>query len=494
MSGVNTQTCDVIVIGAGPVGENVADRTAAAGLDTIIVESELVGGECSYWACQPSKALLRPALLYGEAVRFPGVGAAVTGPLDTRAVLEHRDRMASDWNDHGQVEWLDKAGISLLRGHGRLDGVRQVTVQTPDGDTVRLQARHAVAICTGSRAALPPLPGLDALRPWTSREATSASEVPGRLAIVGAGVVATEMATAWRALGSQVTLIARGARLLDRMEPFAADLVADRLRAAGVDLRFGRTIATAERAGGPDDSIHLTLDDGARIVADELLFATGRAPRTADIGLDTIGLDPGAWLATDDTYTVTAVDGEWLYAAGDVNHRALLTHQGKYQARIAGAVIADRARGRTLETGPFGRHSGTADLVAVPQVVFTEPEVAAVGLTAAEAARQGRAVDIVDYDLGRVAGAVQYDPDYRGRARVLVDPERGVLVGATFAGGGVAELLHSATIAITGEVPIDRLWHAVPAYPTISEIWLRLLETYRDQQHSQVQAAGDSAS
>ncbi|UGT42349.1 NAD(P)/FAD-dependent oxidoreductase [Nocardia yamanashiensis] len=481
MSDNEIRTYDVVVIGAGPVGENVADRTRAAGLSTVIVESELVGGECSYWACEPSKALLRPALLYREAARFPGVADAVTGPLDAQAVLKHRDRMVADWNDHDQVAWLESVDVELIRGHGRLDGPRRVTVETPSGETVRLAARHAVAVCTGTSAVLPPLPGLDAVRPWTSREATSAREVPDRLAILGAGVVATEMAAAWQALGSRVTLIARGSSLLGRVEPFAADLVAERLREAGVDLRFGTTISAAERAGGPDDAVHLTLADGTRLVADELLLATGRAPRTADLGLETIGLHPGEWLPTDDTFTVQAVEGDWLYAVGDVNHRALLTHQGKYQARIAGAVIADRARGLTLDTARWGRHAGTADLEAVPQVVFTDPEIAAVGLTTEDAARAGRAVDVVDYEIGRVAGALQYDPAYRGRARVLIDPERRVIVGATFAGPGVAELLHSATIAITGEVPIDRLWHAVPSFPTISEVWLRLLETYRDQ-------------
>ncbi|MBF6132097.1 NAD(P)/FAD-dependent oxidoreductase [Nocardia otitidiscaviarum] len=481
MSDNEIRTYDVVVVGAGPVGENVADRTRAAGLSTVIVESELVGGECSYWACEPSKALLRPALLHAEAARFPGVETAVTGPLDARAVLKHRDRMAADWNDRGQVEWLESAGIALIRGHGSLDGVRQVTVRTPDGCTVRLRARHAVAICTGTRAALPPIPGLDTVRPWASREAASAREVPGRLAILGAGVVAVEMATAWRALGAEVILIARESRLLGRVESFAADLVADRLRAAGVDMRFGSSIVTAERAGGPDDSVHVSLDDGTRIVVDELLLATGRAPRTDDIGLETVGLTSGQWLATDDAFTVTAVEDDWLYAVGDVNRRALLTHQGKYQARIAGAVIAARASGRELDMSPWGRHTGTADLVAVPQVVFTDPEIAAVGLTTEDAARAGRTVDVVDYDISRVAGALQHDPDYRGRARLVIDPERGVILGATFVGAGVAELLHSATIAIVAEITLDRLWHAVPSFPTISEVWLRLLETYRDQ-------------
>ncbi|WP_030991791.1 dihydrolipoyl dehydrogenase family protein [Streptomyces sp. NRRL WC-3744] len=474
----NIRTYDVIVIGAGPVGENVADRTTAAGLSTVIVESELAGGECSYWACEPSKALLRPALLRADAMHVPGLDPAVKNPLDVEAVLAHRNRMSADWKDDGQVEWIKSAGIDLLRGHGRLDGVREVSVQTPDGDTVRLRARHAVAVCTGSRAALPDLPGMDTLRPWTSREATSAQRPPGRLAIVGAGVVGVEMATAWQALGSRVTLLAREDGLLPRMEPFAGELVTERLREAGADVRFDVSVVAARRLG--DGEVRITLSDGDELTADEILFATGRAPRSEDIGLGTVGLTPGDWLPADDSLTVTAVPGNWLYAVGDVNRRALFTHQGKYQARIAGAVIAARARGEELDTDRWAPHSSTADLEAVPGVVFTDPEVASVGLTAAQAERDGRAVDVVDYEIGHLAGAVQYRPDYRGRARVLIDRDRHVVVGATFVGPGVGELLYSATVAITGEVPVERLWHAVPAFPTISEVWLRLLETWRD--------------
>ncbi|KUN18395.1 pyridine nucleotide-disulfide oxidoreductase [Streptomyces antibioticus] len=477
----NIRTYDVIVIGAGPVGENVADRTAAAGLSTVIVESELAGGECSYWACDPSKALLRPALFRADAAHVPGLDPAVKGPLDVAAVLAHRDRMASHWKDDGQVEWIKSVGIDLLRGHGRLAGEREVTVETPDGDVVRLHARHAVAVCTGSRAALPPLPGMDQLRPWTSREATSAHQPPGRLVIVGAGVVGVEMATAWQALGSQVTLLAREDGLLPRMEPFAGELVTERLREAGAEVRFGVSVVEAKRADGEGTGeIRIWLSDGSELTADEILFATGRAPRSEDIGLDTVGLEPGNWLTVDDTLTVTAAPGEWLYAVGDVNRRALFTHQGKYQARVAGSVIAARARGERLDTGRWGLHSSTADLEAVPGVVVTDPPVASVGLTAQEAERLGRDVEVVDYEIGHVVGAVQYRPDYQGKARILVDRERQVVVGATFVGPGVDELLYSATVAITGEVPVERLWHAVPAFPTISEVWLRLLETRRD--------------
>ncbi|WP_405578124.1 dihydrolipoyl dehydrogenase family protein [Streptomyces sp. NBC_01190] len=470
------RTYDVVVIGAGPVGENVADRTQAAGLSTVIVESELVGGECSYWACMPSKTLLRPVLARADARALPGLSDAVAGPLDAPLVLARRDEFTSHWKDDGQVGWLDSVNVELVRGHGRLDGPRKVTVTTPDGSTVTLLARHAVAVCTGTTAALPPLPGLEDVHPWTSREATSAKEVPGRLVVVGGGVVATEMATAWQGLGSQVTLLVRGSGLLPTMEPFAGELVTDALREAEAEVRFGVSVVSAIREG---DQVRVGLDDGGELTADEILFATGRRPHTDDLGLDTVGLTPGDWLTVDDTCRVADVADGWLYAVGDVNHRALLTHQGKYQARMSGAAIAARAKGEPVDDTPWGAHVATADAAAVPQVVFTDPEVAAVGLTAKEAERVGRRTKVVDYEIGNVSGAAVYREGYRGTARMVVDLDRGHLIGVTFAGPGVSELLHSATVAVVGEVPIERLWHAVPSYPTISEIWLRLLETYR---------------
>ncbi|WP_329402779.1 NAD(P)/FAD-dependent oxidoreductase [Streptomyces melanogenes] len=470
---------DVVVLGAGPVGENVADRVRAAGLSAAVVESELVGGECSYWACMPSKALLRPVIARSDARKVPGLRGSVAGPLDVPAVLAHRDEYVSHWKDDGQVRWLDGIGAHLFRGHGRLYGTRKVSVTSPEGEHHVLTARHAVAVCTGSRAVVPDLPGIADARPWTSREATSAQEVPGRLVVVGGGVVGVEMATAWQAFGARVTVLVRGDGLLPKMEPFAGELVAEALKEAGASVRTNVSVSEVVRDGGTGP-VTVVLDDGGRIEADEILFATGRAPRTDDIGLDTIGMDPGSWLPVDDSCRVAGSD--WLYAVGDVNHRALLTHQGKYQARIAGAAIAARAaKVPLLETDPWGAHAATADRAAVPQVVFTDPEAASAGLTLAEAEAAGHRVRAVDHDLGGVAGAGLYADGYRGRARMVVDLDREVLLGVTFVGPGVGELIHSATIAIAGEVPIGRLWHAVPAYPTISEVWLRLLEAYRDQ-------------
>ncbi|MGW3957867.1 dihydrolipoyl dehydrogenase family protein [Streptomyces sp. NPDC004752] len=465
---------DVVVLGAGPVGENVADRTRAAGLSTAIVESELVGGECSYWACMPSKALLRPVIARADARRLPGLDRAVQGPLDAPAVLARRDAYTSHWKDDGQVGWVEGIGAGLYRGHGRLAGPRTVTVTGPDGAVRTLTARHAVAVCTGTRALLPDLPGIADVRPWTSREATSAESVPGRLIVVGGGVVATEMATAWQALGSQVTVLVRGKGLLPRMEPFAGELVAEALADAGAEVRTGTSVDSVTRENG---TVVAVTAAGDRIEADEILFATGRVPHTDDIGLDTVGLEPGSWLPVDDSLRVTATD--WLYAVGDVNHRALLTHQGKYQARIAGAAIAARAAGDPVVAEPWGAHTATADHHAVPQVVFTDPEAAAVGLSLAEAEQAGHRVRAVDVEFSSVAGAGLYGDGYKGRARMVVDLEEEILRGVTFVGPGVGELIHSATVAVAGRVPISRLWHAVPSYPTISEVWLRLLEGYR---------------
>ncbi|MFG2639677.1 dihydrolipoyl dehydrogenase family protein [Streptomyces sp. NPDC048370] len=469
---------DVVVLGAGPVGENVVDRARAAGLSVAVVEGELVGGECSYWACMPSKALLRPAIARSDARKVPGLRQLVEGPLDAAAVLAHRDYYVSDWKDDGAVDWLESTGARLYRGHGRLNGERKVTVEGPEGDRHLLTARHAVAVCTGSRAALPDLPGLTGARPWTSREATSSKHVPGRLIVVGGGVVAAEMATAWQALGSRVTVLVRGKGLLPRMEPFVGDHVADALTEGGADVRTGVSVAAVVRDGGTGP-VTVVLEGGDRIEGDEVLFATGRTPRTEDIGLETVGLEPGSWLPVDDTLRVEGSD--WLYAVGDVNHRALMTHQGKYQARIAGAAIAARASGASLgESERWAAHTATADHTAVPQVVFTDPEAASVGLSLAEAERAGHRVRAVDLDLTSVAGAGLYADGYRGHARMVVDLDREIVLGVTFVGPGIGELVHSATVAVVGEVPIARLWHAVPSYPTLSEAWLRLLEAYRD--------------
>jgi dihydrolipoamide dehydrogenase len=469
---METREYDVIVIGAGPVGENVADRVVQGGLSCVIVESELVGGECSYWACMPSKALLRSGAALRAALAVDGAKQAVTGRLDVAGALRRRDAATHDWDDASQVKWLKKAGIELVRGHGRLSGERTVRVTGEDGGELRLVARHAVAVATGSAALLPDIPGLREIDPWTSRDATSVQDVPATLAVLGGGVVGAEMATAFASFGTKVTMIVRSG-LLATMEPFAGELVQASLEDLGVVFHTGVDVVAAHRT---DKNAVLTLSDGGRIVAEQVLVATGRVPRSGDLGLETVGIEPGSWLEVDDTMRVNGVD--WLYAVGDVNHRVLLTHQGKYQARAAGDVIAARALGTAVDDAPWGVHVATADHSAVPQVTFTDPVVASVGLTEKSARAAGRSIRVLDYDLSWVAGSSTVSDAYVGAARAIVDEDRGVLIGATFVGPDVAELLHSATIAIVAEVPLERLWHAVPSYPTVSEVWLRWLEAY----------------
>ncbi|MBD3779209.1 MAG: NAD(P)/FAD-dependent oxidoreductase [Micrococcales bacterium] len=479
-AGDTTVTYDVVVIGAGAVGENAADRAGRLGLTVAVVEHELVGGECSYWACMPSKALLRPGAVLAAARAVPGAAELVTGTPDPAQVLARRDVFTSHWDDHGQVEWLDSAGIALVRGTARFTGPRELLVESEEGD-VRVIARHAVVVATGSEPVIPPVPGLAESAPWTSREATAVQDVPERLAILGGGVVGVEMAVAYRDLGAAVTLLVRGDRVLTGAEPFAADEVAAGLRDLGVDLRLGTAVTAVRR---DEDGVHVatTGPQGEEEVhADELLVATGRRPRTADLGLDVLGLEPGAPLAVDDALEVTGVEGGWLFAVGDVTGRTATTHQGKYDARVAGDVVAarfsDGHADAERDAGPWTRYRASADAAAVPQVVFTRPEVAWVGRTEQQARDAGLRVRAVSYPIGSVAGASVAADGYSGTAHLVLDEDRGVVVGATFTGPDAAEVLHAATIAVVGEVPLDRLWHAVPAYPTVSELWLRLLET-----------------
>ncbi|MFV0286574.1 MAG: dihydrolipoyl dehydrogenase family protein [Demequina sp.] len=479
-------TFDVIVIGAGPVGENAADRAKRGGLSVAIVEAELVGGECSYWACMPSKTLLRPGAARAAAAGVPGVPEL--GPLDAAAVLAWRDSVTGEGDDSGQEDWLNSAGITLVRGHGRIAGVRTVEVTAGEGGDGpqaprTLTATHAVVVATGSVPVLPDIPGLVEADPWTSRDATAADAIPDSLVILGGGVVGCEMATAYADLGSRVTLVARGS-LLGAAEPSAGAAVEQSLRDMGVAVHTGSSVVRVARAVR-DGDVTVTIADASgterEVTGAEILVATGRMPRTGDVGLGSIGLDPEAPLAIDDSTAVLAARGDgdpWLYACGDVTGRVATTHQGKYQARVCGDVIAARAAGTEDADRAWSPLRATADHGAQTQVVFTRPQVAWVGLTRAACDAAGLAVDEVAVDLGGVAGAGVTHPDYAGRALILVDREHRVIVGATFVGPDAGEMLHAATIAVVGEVPMDRLWHAVPAFPTVSEAWLRLAEAY----------------
>lgn len=461
------QEYDVIVVGGGSTGENAAWYARKNGLSAVVVESELIGGECSYWACMPSKALLRPGEVLAAARRVPAVQPAVTGEVAVEAALRSRDEFASDWNDESQAQWLAGIGVDVVRGRGRLSGERTVEVATEDGPPVTLTARKAVVVATGSRAAVPPIEGLRDIPIWDNRDMTAAKQIPARLLVLGGGVVGSEMAQAYRRLGAQeVTIVEMADRLLSAEEPFVGEELAEAFEAEGIRVLTGAKVTRAARESR-DGPVTLTLDDGTEVVGDELLVAAGRRARTDDIGLETVGLSPSGYLEVDDRLRVLGVDGGWLYAAGDVNGRALLTHQGKYQARLVGDIIAGRDQ------------QAWADHKALPRVTFTDPQVAAVGSTEQQVRDAGLQVRAVRYDIGATAGGALAGKGVKGTAQLVIDQDRRVIAGATFVGPGVGEMLHAATIAIVGEVGLERLWHAVPAYPTISEVWLRLLEADR---------------
>jgi dihydrolipoamide dehydrogenase len=457
---------DVVVIGAGPAGEVLAGRLAERGRRVALVERGLVGGECAYYACMPSKALLRPAQALREAARVPGAAEAVRGGVDPAATLRRRDEVIHDLSDDEQLPWIERHGIKLVRGHGRLVGERRVIV-----GEVELRAREAVVLATGSAAAIPPVPGLAEANAWSARELATARSVPERLLVLGGGAVGVEMAQAWCSLGSRVTLVESAPSLLAGEEPFAGQAVRDALERDGVDVRVECEAVSVSREG---EVFSLALRDGSSVSGERMLVAVGRRALSGELGLETVGVTVDGDVEVDEQLRVAGLP--WLYAIGDLNGRALLTHAGKYQARVAADVIAGQTGARAC-----------ADERWLPRVIFTEPQVAAVGLTLERARAAGLSVAAVDLPTGSTAGSSFHGHGTGGDTRFLVDLERGVLVGVTLVGVDVAELLHAATIAVACDVPVRALAHAMPAFPTRSELWLRFLDEYERRLEASLQ-------
>jgi len=450
---------DAIVLGAGPAGEVVAGRLADGGWKVAIVEKDLVGGECSYWACMPSKALLRPADVLGEAQRIPGVPVGGDAELDPAAVLARRDQVIHNEDDSGQLPWLEERGIDLHRGAGRFVAEGRIEVAG-----VTLVASRAVVVATGSGAAMPPIDGLGTVRTWNNRDATTAEKVPASMVVLGGGPVGSELSQAWASLGTKVTLVDAAEHLLGREEPYAGEEVAAALRGRfGVDVRLGAEVGSV-RAG--DAGTIVELKGGGTVQGEEVLVAVGRKPHTDDIGLDAIGVEPDddGFLEVDDRMRVGGREN--LFAIGDVNGRALFTHVGKYQAWI----VAENLLGREV--------AAIAEGLGSPRVTFTDPQVAAVGKTLAAAEEAGIDARAVEVPTDGSAGASFQGKGTGGRSRLVVDRATDTIVGATFTGFETADFLQAATLAIVAEVPLGRLRHALAPYPTRSEVWLKLLEKW----------------
>jgi pyruvate/2-oxoglutarate dehydrogenase complex dihydrolipoamide dehydrogenase (E3) component len=443
------QQFDVIIIGMGPGGEVAASQLLKAGRRVAVVERELIGGECAYWACIPSKTLLRPPEAKGEVDRAAGVDSA---RLDWPATREYRDYIIRHLDDSNQVKGYEKAGATVIKGVGRITGPGTVDV---NGQA--LTADHII-IATGSDAFIPPIDGLDSVTAWTNREATTLHEIPPRVVMIGGSAVGVELGLFLRRYGAQVTILERSGRLLSREDPRPGELTEQYLREEGIDIRTG---ASAVRAGKDSVGTVVELDNGEQVRCDVIVVGTGRTPRAGELGLDSVGVELGTRgeVVVDDRCRA----GEGVWALGDVTGVMPFTHVAMYMAR----VIADNILGKDR----------TARYEGIPRVVFTDPEVAAVGLTSEQAEQQNLATVSAEVDLSNaIARPWTYEKDPRGHLGVLADTDRRVLLGAWAVGPQASEWIHTAALAVREQIPLDRLLDSVAQFPTYNEGYLKALQ------------------
>jgi dihydrolipoamide dehydrogenase len=441
---------DVIILGMGPGGENVAGRLLKAGKNVALVERELVGGECAYWACIPSKTLLRPPELKGEATRAFGTGTPQIYPED---LFDYRDYIIRNLDDSGQVEHYEGMGARVIRGEGHLAGQGRVEV---NGEA--LEADHVV-VATGSKQNTLPIKGIEEVTVWTNREATTTHEIPGRAVIVGGGANGIETSQWLSRLGCSVTIVQSPETLINREDPQVGELLKGYLEEEDIGVRAGRRAEKARKEG--EDAV-ITLDDGEEIRTDVLIMTAGRTPRVEGIGLDSIGIEEiNGGLAVDDRCRVEGTSGLW--AVGDVTGVLLFTHVAQYQGRIVAANILGGDR--------------RADYHGVPRVVFSDPEVAATGLTEEGARDRGMNVASINLDLSlAIARPVTYEREPRGNLGLVVDRDERVIVGAWAVAPQAGEWIHQACLAVKARIPVDTMLDSVFQFPTFSQGYLEALE------------------
>lgn len=444
--------CDVVVLGLGPGGEYAANKLARAGLDVVAVDELLVGGECPFFGCTPSKLMIRGGNVLAEARRVDGLGGTVEVHPDWTVAADRVRKATNDWHDHPHADRLEESGARIVRGHGRLDGPGRVAVDTPDGRVV-LEGRRGVVLNSGTRPSVPPVDGLAGTPYWTNREVVRVDALPASLAVVGGGAIGCELAQVFARFGSQVTLLQSSDRLMTREEPEVSEVVVRALRREGIDVRLGASLDGVSYDG---DAFTLTVD-GERLEAERLLVATGRTPNLDDVGLDTVGLDPAAASVPVDERMRAGDGSQRLWVVGDVTGLGPYTHVARYQGAVA-------VRDLLGEDGPWAEYHG------VTHVTFTDPEVGGVGLTEATAREHGIDVRVGTAQVERSARGWIEGDDVEGVVKVVADAATGVLVGASVAAPSGGEVLGLLSAAVHARTPVATLRGMHFAYLTFHRV------------------------